>query len=456
MKLKLVITLPFLFIFVACGGGKKLTSAQQRPTPEWVNARPIDHSFYIGIGSANKRTEPLSFAETARKNALSALTSEIRVNVRSESFLNTMQVNSQVQEAYNQTIATTSNEDIEGFEIVDVYETSTDYFVFYRLSKSRHDAIRRERKMSILQGAFDQLVQARDARDRANIIISSDTYLRGLFDMKEYWNEPNPWSDNGSEIFLDNTLFREFREMVSDIELSADIERVVLNAGNRFREEVRVRASYNGIPVRGLKVSYTYDDGRIRNLQAGETDINGELRIPIERVNMSNRSNNLNVRVQVEQFRPADLDRRLVNPMTENLRTSPLILPIVAEMPIVHLAAIERNLGQVLGTERLAAPLRTRLDERGFRFTNVTKQADYIIEISGMTREGGTSQGFHVAYLDMQITVRDLEGKILFQRSESNIKGLQLNYEAAGLESYKTGARRIERELADALIDALF
>lgn len=440
---------------VACTPGKKTSTSQQRSAPEWVSNRPIDPSFFIGIASVNKRVEPVNFAEAARKNALSNLASEISVTVRSESFLNTMQVNQQVQEAYNQTIATTADERLEGYELVDIYETPNDYFVFYRLSRAKHEAIRRERKMSTMQSAYDQLLQARTDRNRANIVIAADQYLHGLFEMKEYWNDANPWNDSGTEIFLDNALFREFRQMVTDVELSASTERVTLNSGNRFKEEVIIRAAYNGQPVRGLKLNYSYDNGRVRNEQIGETDNNGELRIVLERVNIANRSNNLRVQINVDQFRPADLERRLVNPMTENLRTSPLVIPIIAVMPVVHILSNERNLGVALNNERLAAPLRDRLDARGFSFTDITKKADYVISVEADTRSGGTAQGFHVAYLDLQIIVRDRNGTILFQRSESNVKGLQLNFEAAGLESYRTGIRQIEREIADALVDAI-
>ncbi len=454
--MKIFATIPFFIVLLLTScGNKQLTSTEQKPMPDWVNARPIDPAYYIGIGSMSKRIEPLNYAESAKKNALSNLASEIRVNVRSESFLNTMQVNTQVQEAYNQTIATTADEMIEGFEIVDTYETPTEYFVFYRLSRAKHESIRREKKVSIMQSAFDQLSQARDARDRADVVLSADLYLHGLFDMKDYWSDANPWNDNGQEIYLDNTLFRELRQMVSDIELSAGLERIVLNAQNRFREELVVRAAYKGMPVRGLKLQYMYDNGMLRNNQIGETDMNGEFRIVIERANLNNRSNSLNVRVDVDQFKPSDLDRRLINPMTESLRTSPHIIPITAEMPVVVLTASEKNLGQNLGTERLSTPIRTALDDKGFRFAQNGSQADYRIEITADTREGGTSQGFHVAYLEMQIIARDANGNILFQRSESNLKGLQLNFEAAGLDAYRNAIRRIEREISEALTNSL-
>ncbi len=444
-----------LLLFSACGGKKDLAQTPQRPMPEWVQSRPIDQAYYIGIGSANKRIDPVDYANAAKKNALNDLASEIRVTVRSESFLNTMQVNMQIQEAYNQTIATTADESIEGFDVVDVYETATEYFVFYRLSRAKHAQIRQEKKNRAMSGAFDQLTQARQSRDRAEVTLAGDLYLHGLFELKDYWNEANNWRDGDEDIFIDNTIYREFRQMVNDIQLIANRESIELSASNEFRDEVVIQATYDGQPVRGFKLTYTFDNGQLRNQMNGETDMNGQLRISIQKVNLANPSNALSVRVDMAQFRPSDLDKKLVNPLTEGVRSSPLNVPIRATMPVVFFEVQERNMGKALGSERVAAPVRQELSNRGFQFTPERKNADYFIEIKADTREGGTSQGFFVAYLDMQITVRNSAGVIVYQNTENNVKGLQLNFEAAGIESYKVGTQRMERTIAPALVNSL-
>lgn len=444
-----------LLLLTACGGKKDLARTPQRPMPEWVQSRPIDGSYYIGIGSANKRIDPVDYANAAKKNALNDLASEIRVTVRSESFLNTMQVNMQVQEAYNQTIATSADELIEGFDVVDVYETETEYFVFYRLSRAKHAQIRHDKKQRAMTGAYDQLKQARESRDRSDVALAGDLYLHGLFELKDYWNDANNWRDGDQEIFIDNTIYREFRQMVSDVVITSNRETIQLSAANEFRDEVVIKATYNGQPVKGFKLIYSFDNGQLRNQLNGETDMNGELRIAIQKVNFANTSNVLSVRVDMAQFRPSDLDKKLVNPLTDGLRSSPFNIPIRATMPTVFMDVQERNMGNPLGSERVAAPVRQELSNRGFQFTPDQKNADYFIEIKADTREGGTSQGFFVAYLDMQITVRNTAGVIVYQNTENNVKGLQLNFDAAGIESYKVGTQRMERTIAPALVNSL-
>lgn len=451
-----IITLFVVALLLSGCGQKELTSTQTREAPEWISSRPINPSYYIGIGSVSKRVEPVEYAAVAKKNALNDLVSEIRVTVKSQSFLNTMQVNKQVQEEFNSTIATFSDEEIEGFEVVDSYETATDYWVYYRLSRSKHEMIRQEKKNAVMQVAYDYLSKARSARDVADITTAADLYLRGLFEMKEYWNDVNRWNTEAGEIYLDNTLFQEFRDMVNAVELVAAKDRIVLNASNGFSNSAAITATYRNTPVNALQLEYTYDNGRYRNSSSQRTDASGQVRIRIEDADLTNPSNQLEVVVDANDLKPGDLDRKLIDPLLEGIRSRTLVLPIEAELPGVWFTVSERNFGEDLGTERIADPLREKLSDKGFNLTASANEADFLITLEADTRQGGTSQGFHVAYLDLKYTVRDKAGRTLLQSSENNIKGLQLNFEAAGLEAYKKATKRIEREVADMILDAIF
>lgn len=428
----------------------------ERPMPEWVRSRPINPAYYIGVGSVSKRVEPVEYAAVAKKNALNDLTSEIRVTVKSESFLNTMQVNKQVQEQFNSTIATTIDEEIEGFEIVDSYETETDYWVFYRLSKAKHEMIRQEKKNAVMRAAFDHLQRARDARSAGNVTGAVDAYLRGLHEMKEYWNDVNRFTENGTDIYLDNQIFQEFKSLVSQVEITVEPAEILLNAGNRFSTEIKATAFLDGKPVSGLPLTYTYDNGKYRNEFVRKTDSGGDLRIKIDDADMTNPNNQVEITVTATSLEPEDLDRNLMDPLVEGTRSSTAVVPIRTELPAIYFMVQEFNLGENLGTERLAAPLREAMSDKGFRFSPTEEKADYIVTIEAATREGGTSQGFHVAYLDLDYAVRDKNGNVLLQNSENNIKGLQLNPNSAGLEAYKKTTKRIEREIVDEILDAIF
>lgn len=447
--------LAFIIIILAtaCKGPKNIESAAAKPKPEWVNDRPLNSSYYIGIGSASKKAEPLEYAAVAKKNAMNDLASEIRVTVKSESFLNTMQVNNYVQEEFNSTISTLANEELEGFEIIDVWENGDDYWVYYRLSKSTHAHIKAERKQKAMQSAHDFLLKAQDARANGNVASAYDLYMHGLFEMKDYWNDVNVWEDG---TYLDNTLYKEMREMVSNVRFETADNEIFLNPGNSFKKEVKISATSGGKAATNLPVSISFDNGKFRNVQFLSTDQQGNVMVRIADANLKNTANVLTVQVDLDKLRPSDLDRKLVDGLMESVNANRKSIPIRATLPIVAFKVSEKNFNQTLTSQRLADPLRKVFSDEGFTFSENVSKADYVITIDANTREGGTSSGFHVAYLDVNWSLTAKSGSVLLQNSESNIKGLQLNFEAAGLDAYRKGSLQMEKEVSKKILEAIF
>lgn len=129
MKTKL--TLAFLlFSLIALG--------QAAERPAWVANKPTEEGYYIGIGSASKRLN--DYLGIAKKNALQDLVSDIRISISSTSILNQIDKNYQFKEEYESNIKTTAADDIEDFERVASFEDDQNYWVYYRLSKTRYQA----------------------------------------------------------------------------------------------------------------------------------------------------------------------------------------------------------------------------------------------------------------------------------------------------------------------------
>jgi hypothetical protein len=124
-------------------------------------------------------------------------------------------------------------------------------------------------------------------------------------------------------------------------------------------------------------------------------------------------------------------------------------------MPVMACFNQESNLGETVSQPHLASPLQQSLAKKGFQFTDRLDAADYVVYIEASTKEGGTSQGFHVAFLEMHVVVRNKIGDIVYRNSIQNVKGLQLNYQAAGIEAFKKGAKSIEKEIANEIADAI-
>lgn len=442
----------------SCGSQKVITGTtdKKNPSPEWVNSRPLSSANYIGIGVASKVREPLDYASVAKKNALNDLASEISVEVKGESFLNTLEVNRQFHEEFVSNISTTTREKIEGYDIAGTYETKDEYWVYYRLSKAKHDLIKREKKNKALNAANDYFVKGKDAQIVGNVPVALEMHLRALNEMQEYWADVNEYVVDGATVYLDNEIYNNLRTIVNDIRIEPAFPQVVLNHGNGFANDMKVLVHSKGNPVRNVAVSFKYDKGRFARPKFLLSDDAGQLRVNVSSVNLANKDNVVELEVDVEEMIDESLKTRLLRPLIQSLKGDKRQVPISVELPKAYITSDERNFGSPTATQLIRSELQNLLSLEGIEFVSNVGDADYLIDITSNTSKGGTSQGFHVAFLEMTMNVKDRHsGNEIFRKGMHNVKGLQLNFNAAGIEAYKKGVKKLEKEFLSEMIESL-
>jgi ABC-type uncharacterized transport system auxiliary subunit len=90
------------------------------------------------------------------------------------------------------------------------------------------------------------------------------------------------------------------------------------------------------------------------------------------------------------------------------------------------------------------------------RVVTTNGEHDYDVIIESNTTAGGSSQGFTVAFLELNVRVKNVKtGDVVYQESLTAIKGLQLNADAASIEAYKKGKEKIEQQITRSIIDAI-
>ena len=71
-------------IIISCQSSK-LTTELDDGAPSWVKEYPVSDSHYIGIGIADRNSHPQDYIQVAQQNALQNLSSQIKVNISSQS-----------------------------------------------------------------------------------------------------------------------------------------------------------------------------------------------------------------------------------------------------------------------------------------------------------------------------------------------------------------------------------
>jgi len=457
MKKYILIVLSALSL-IGCRGTRAIRETPEEeitPKPNWVNERPVSSAYYIGVGSASKRAQPTDFAEAAKNNALNDLVSEISVHVQGESFLQAMDINYHFSEQFLSTITATSNEHIEGFERMGTWQDDENYYVYYRLSKATHDRIKKEMKEAVLCKALDFYQLGQSEEEKGNVVFALNNYLEGLKTLEPYWNETNEYLVNGALVHLDNLIYGSVLELANELTVQHDSQ-IILSSDNQFEKMVEITILSKNKKARGVYLSYDYDRGKYVRKKEIMSDQNGKVLVPVRHPNIKNKDNVLSIEVDLSNMISPELKKGMMAAVIDKIPKIQRQIPIDLILPRIFVASAEKNLDQPMNGKMLSDALKNALIKNGFSLVNSEQNTDYFIELGANTTKMGTSQGFHTSYLTFSIQMTQANSEnIVYQKTESSIKGLQLNYIAAGIESYKKGVKKIKREIVPEMIEAL-
>jgi hypothetical protein len=425
------------------------------PRPAWVSVRPVTVDYYVGIGMAPKNRP--DHLEAAKKNALNDLASEISVNVEGNSLLYTLDRKGQFSESFTNSIRTTTNEQIEGFELADSWESTTEVWTYYQLSKSEHARLKAQRKTQAIGTATDLYRRALASMAQGDLRSAVDQDLRAMLAIKAYWGENDLVDVDGRQVPLANELYADLQRMAGGVRFSVLPERCQLDLSNRFARELMITATHrNGTTTQELgqlplHLSYPGVNGTVTELKA--TDEEGRLRSTVGRVDPASRTRELVVKLDLERLVSPELEPPLVKALIASLTAPELRVPIDVVMPKVHMRSTETNLGQPMGDAGLGVVIREEMTAQGFRFVDRPQEADLLLTLNAGSRQGGESAGFFTVYLDVTLNLRDRRSdQVIYEGGQQGVKGVQLAYDKAGLDAYKKAAGQVRKELIPAAI----
>lgn len=444
-------------LVVSCGANKSTTATNTTPPPpNWVESRPLNSSYYIGIGVA-PITAGTNYQQTAKQNALSDLASEIKVNVNTNSLLHTLETNSQFQQEFNETIRVHSDLNLEDFEMLDTWADANSYWVYYRLSKSAYAERLKQKKNTAQELSLDFYAKAEAASNTGNYSIAIDYYLRGLQALENFWNEENKVNYMGQSILLDNTLYTHLKDLLNKPQITFE-NPIELSFQNKFKTQAYVRVSSStGSPFEAVPLAYEYFGVYGRHRGKVMTNADGRSEIAITEADKERAGNFIRIYVDTERlFEPFQSDR-FMQKLTETMRGAEAQKPIIYKPPAIYVISKEENLNEEMDSDPVTSAIMTSLGRRGITYASSESNADLILKLNSNTQKSGSQQGFSTAILNVNIEVMDApSGESRYKVSKNNIKGVDLNFEKAGLKAYQNLIKNIESELMRPLVSDLF
>jgi hypothetical protein len=202
-----------LMLLTGCSSKKKEAEMLELTKPEWLKNRPVSSAFFYGIGITPKVGGSLFYEEKAKERALADLSKQISTKIISEQSLYKMEDNSGVYEYMQSRIQARSDEFLEGYEYVDKWEDLSNYYTFYRLSKSEFYARKEQRKKDALKLSLQKFEQAETAKAQSDFILALEQYAAAIDAISDYLNEQTTIETNGTTV----DLFEASKDALSDL-----------------------------------------------------------------------------------------------------------------------------------------------------------------------------------------------------------------------------------------------
>lgn len=122
--------------------------------------------------------------------------------------------------------------------------------------------------------------------------------------------------------------------------------------------------------------------------------------------------------------------------------------------PSIYSSSFESNIGNSLDIPIVEPQLKKIALGKGYEFTEIQSESDYILNITGETRAGSNASGIAFSYLDITVTLLDARThNEIYNKSFANYKAGADSFQRAGTKAYESVAKEYKTDFERILID---
>src|SRR5260221_5122904 len=340
-----------LLAILVAGCSPSLTNSSSKKNdpnlkPAWLNAKPAEDTYYIGIGHSAKDGAN-NYVQEAKKSALEDLVSDIKVNISSTSVLSQIDANKEFQEKYEQIIQPKAADDIEEFEQFDSWQDDRNFWVYYRLSKQRYKEIKDQQKRNAVTLGLDFFTKARQSEKDEDPVTALGFYYQGFRAVEKYLAEPLQIQFEGKDILLTNEIIASMQLMLDKMQLTVNpsqvmVNRIVAQSGQTVTTKVVNKS--NQKPISGLPLVAAFEKGAGDVFSDYKTDDTGVVKILLTKISSRDLEQTVAVKVNLLKF-AGDNPSAIYSLVSQKIVLPKGIVIMNVQRPLFYLSSLEKNLG---------------------------------------------------------------------------------------------------------------
>jgi hypothetical protein len=459
MRIVLSTVAPMIvLLLMSCASGVSSVNAFQSETelrPDWVTYKPIDRNYYVGVGFA-KANNDVNYVQTAKSNALDDLISEIEITVSSASVLEQLDNSDSFSEQYKATIKTKSKAEIEDYELISTWGNNEEYWVYYRLSRSKYKMKIAEKKRTAILIASADYFNGNTFLTEGEIPSALSSWANGLYAMREYLGEANITSVAGSDsVLLVNELYNRIQSTLNDIEIKTATDEVQLNRILDDDEVVPVKVNSiskgNGIDQLTIRAKFKVGNGVVN--PSYTTDDNGEFSLVLSSVLSKEPKQVVLVQLDIAHMIRSEEMKKEIGALLDGLQLPQKELILNITKPIVYLESSEKVFGTSEGSTAIADHVTKLLSREGFLVSKNRDKADLWMQVVADTKKTKQSGSIYGTSFNLNIKIIDPVTEVETHHAIiDKLKSFSLDYNRSSAKGYEKAMEMIENETLPKLI----
>lgn len=424
--------------------------------PQWVNKKPINYDSYIGIGMADK-SQGNNYQSEAKKNALFDLTSDIKIDISTNSVLHTAQNNNKFNESYNSIIKLSNHDNIEGYRLVDTYENEKYYWVYYELDKHHYENLKIKNKKIAIDKAVNFINYSFIDEKNGFFTSSLRKRIKAFSILLPYLNEDIQLATNVN-IHQVSELSKIIQQQLQTISTATMANNFEIIPYQKNHKPIIINVLIN--KTRGL-IDFPFkvksNDEQVRVAEHVLSNHQGNISLPIKQATTSNKQITFSLFPDINALMSTDsISHATITILKQFVEIPQLIINATIRPLSIFISSSEKNLTCFTSSKVIAPIVESKFRGSEFKLTETVAQSDFVIEIYSDTYKDVSSDILNKNYgvvltgLNLTIALRNSLTKELIYKTEiTNVYGYANTLEIAGLNAYTS--ERLHTKLTEAL-----
>lgn len=449
--INIIVLVVSCFLIPSCKSKKEAAAgpvvAESKPAPLWVSSRPNNGFKYVGIGFSDKSKSNLYQME-AKKNALYDLSSEIKVDISSNSVLYSVQNDNKFNENFNSLIKLSNNDNIEGYQLVDSYENDKQYWVYYILDKQEYANQKALKKQQTITRASNLIASSFIDEQNKDFSSSLKKRIQAFGVLSPYLSEEINFDPNQTKgiknIFdLTNLIQQQLQSIFVGVQKVMPQLKPYQQIYSPLTYNLEIKSK---VALQNFPFIIASDEDKIKVAEKATTNANGEIQIKVNSVEPLNQTVAFSLNPDISGLMGSDsVGRAGITVLKQFIQTPALKVQAQVSPVNIFVSATEKNFGKTTGTNIIESFLQQRFNGQEVVIIDKPDLADFIIEAAGDTQEDVSSDilsnnyNLKLAALMINLTLKNkATGETLFKTQISDVYGYANNLEKAGLNSYSS------------------